>query len=763
MAIFTLLKRDHFDNSTVDPTTYPGNGVITEPAGTTLILDGPNSQNCDWWYATHNAPHAYYTKESFTPEATKYDVFRAACRLSNVASTTYAALGGLVAMTDRNNAWLFGLYYNDPRIRIMRQLAGVGAEIYNSGVVSSPATTPHQYRVTWNSSGKDVLIDGEDLENGKAWFEYSVDDGATWVLAATYDVQFDFDEFGVGLKKWTSGAGDNAQYYFDWLDLYGIEPDDPEPDDYPVSKGLLEDDARQVGQGGPPTHGSTAGQGQLIPGPVDQSLGSIGPFDKGLLEHDAREVDLLHLDRVDPILGNQGRLFKGFLEENLEHFRSVTTDYHPGNTDGEGHSYFIAGQCRLAVLYDTIGELWRTPTDPAFTGYGKDGHSYVGGVLQGGGPHAPWALESASNDRSSRDSFPNKSLIVYAHANEINKEIVIFDLDNYPTAITTWMRFKFNSGNNPFWMAGNENRHVESIAMANGVLVVGTKWGSDRGWVHIIDFKASGQDCCHVIGSNQHYKVGSGETIATRNGAVNLTTTGVSPSLRVDSEEIYSLAAQADGMDTYIAAAGEDIGPHIIKTTSGVPQSSVRATGEVGSDTHLDPDGNVRRVYFDRDGWLWVSHYGKLYRNTRNWRYGEVLLHDRPGTYKEGGYPTMLELPSMILAMVHLGKHLYVTTERGIYQVDRGTMESHLTWTLVGLGGTGADGASDGEQMIGEKAYAQAMHSDRADLSGFLAVATRHGGGAAMIIRDFDDYDVAALEYDDLHEPGCWFNIVMVE
>ncbi len=54
-------------------------------------------------------------------------------------------------------------------------------------------------------------------------------------------------------------------------------------------------------------------------------------------------------------------------------------------------------------------------------------------------------MEASSANRSNRDDFPDRVLVCYvADGNDLTpKEVVIFDLDSYPTQLYVWMRFTF--------------------------------------------------------------------------------------------------------------------------------------------------------------------------------------------------------------------------------------------------------------------------------------------------------------------------------
>lgn len=782
-----LAKRDDFNNGRVDSATSSGNGIITEPAGTELKLDCPDNVQCNWYTSVANAPIAYYSIDQEVIDR-RTGVFMAECRLSDYAATTANIIIGLTVFNDTQNAYHLGFDERTDDIRAWRGILNTWSQIYDGPAVSKPNTTPHRYRIIWNPGLKDFYLDdfGSVLDAGDITFCYSADDGATWVRGYTQALGLAFwGKFGVFLKKWDATTV-NAQAYFDYLEFWEIAPpievelsDEPLAD-YPGPTTFGEDEKTLPSQLGPPAHQAPGvSQGLRAPGPINQPLGSIGPFDPvlgadavqfpsepGPTQHGALQQPrgiLMDAGFSPDSPHSVGRV--GLGEDEAPYARSGVADYGMLTTDTGGRPHLLGSMARLAEVYDTSGELWTTPTDPSFTGYGKDGHEYIAGVQQPAGPHAPWALEGSGADRSAVANFPDKVFVVVSQRNTsalapnaINTEVVIFDLDNFPTSLDVWMRFKFNTANNAFFMVGNENRQVQSISMRNGVLVLGTIQGSSVGWLHLIDFKARGQDCVHLIGSTTHYKAGVGITIATRNSLTGYTATGVSPSLRINPEYVYSTDVLAEGAKTWVAVGGEDPPHQVFLLENEIPQLVLSGSGPAEGEANI---GNARQAHFDDQGWLWYSVDKYLHRSALSWREG-VIPYPETDWISGSSVRNRVELPHTIFRITSTRNELFCTTSVGVYKVDRGTMDAYLIYTLPGGGGRGAlDAPGSGEKIPGENERVWMAQPFSLNLSDYALICTDalRAEGGSVLVRSFDDWVLASLTFPTLIEPGAWFSL----
>jgi hypothetical protein len=800
-----LLKRDHFDNETVDADAYAGNGIITEPAGSDLKLDCPNSANCDWYSSINNAPRASYAMADVVgTKPRRTGLFVLECRMTDWAATAANVAGGLCVFDDYQNAYQAFFYEPTDDYRVDRLLANVGANLYQGGDGQPhPSSNVWKFAIVWNDSDYTrrarlsgfgyTTADYTDIPGRQIRFYVSVNDGTSWTLmhTRTIDTGLDLNHVGVYQKKWDAGASANSQAYFDYLELWELEPpeqvyEQKEPGDafgdvegsQSITPKASIEDASTVSSDaeGPLAHGPQVPMGVRLPGPAGQQPGTVGPFDAAGIEDESTPLQDLALTGQPLGIGQQaqddvqlGRATAG-LEDVSEYFASIATDYRTDTTDGEGHAHFIGERVVYAFVYEAANEgaLWTTPTDPAFTGYGQDGYEYIAGVQQPAGPHAPWATEGAGTDRSSRVDFPDKVLICVTFSGHslTPAEVVIFDLDGYPTNLNVWMRFRFGTSGGNYTMLGRVNQKPTKVRMAGGVMVVCTEEGDYRGGLHIVNFKASGQDCAHHIRSDNHFKWVPGNGIADRNltGASQWTTTGVSPSLRIESEEVWDISMHADADDVWVAVGGEDPGPNLLRIQD-VPNWMIDTTGDVG-EANI---GDKRNMIFDENGWLFLSIDNQVYRVIPQ-DYEEGLIHlDSTDRFKRiGSESVTARMPTTIKQMESEGRYIYLALESGIYMMHVATMDFWLAYTAPGDGGKGRDNGSPGagELLAGGDSDIKSMAITRrymTELSTwmhYLTVATRSG---ATVIRLWDEVVVDSRTFDDLHEPGAWFNVSKAE
>lgn len=785
-----MLWRDDFDDNSIGINTSPGNGTITEPVGSDLVLTGPSGQDCNWWTSVSTAPYAYKAIDQWMKDG-RTGAWQIKGRLSSFVSvsTGQAIGGGPMMYNDAQNAYLPGFYEGEDDFRVDRIISNAAGNRYNGpNSQPHPSSNPWQFLTIWNPSAKNIDVgpDGYLLAPGYVVFYYSTNDGSSWTRAYEEAMPVSvWNYIGVWLKKW--GTTGSAVADIDYLEL--SEWPDPdlvyeqkEPGDsigdagVPINltpkAGLEDASAPYTDMEGPPAHSSQLPAGVRLPGPPNQQTASVGPFDSAALEDKSTPLEsvdsvgqlgALPLQALNP--AQLGRATAG-LEDASEYFASVLTDYRRDTTDGEGHPHFVGERVVYSWVYEAANEggLWTTPTDPSFSGYGQDGHEYIAGVQQPAGPHAPWALETAGTDRSSRADFPDKVLIcaTFDGMGLTPVEIVIFDLDGYPATLDVWMRFRFAVSGGTYTMMGRVNQRPTKVRMANGILVVSTEEGDYRGGLHIVNFKATGNDAGHHIRSDNHFKWNG--SIATRNTAGGWTTTGVSPSLRIDPEEVWHIDAYGTGLDTWLAIGGEDPGPQLLRIQD-VPNWMIGTTGDVGADNV----GDKRIMTFNEHGWLFFSVDNRLFRVLPA-DYEEGLMHfDATDRLKRIGSPaTTVLFPTTIRGMKSEGRYIYLALESGIYMLHVATMEFWLAYTAVGHGGKGYNNGTpgDGELLAGGDSDVNGFHITRrymTELSSwmhYLTVATRSG---VTVIRLWDEVVVDARTFNDLHEPGAWFNASKVE
>lgn len=760
MSSFVEIFRDEFDDSSLALPTDLGNGSFAETSF--LRATCPVSVNCEWWFSTHNAPVAYTTLPALPAQRRCY---RAEHRLFAFAASGNNIFPGLVVWQDRNNAYLMGYDNTSSNVAVNVTVGGSSGTVQNTTGLSSPNTTAHRYRVYWNRSGHSVELpeaDAYELTNNRITWYRSVDDGATYTRV--YDRDIDFDIQRVGVYGYTYGALPSLTADFDYLAISAVTVDEDITD-----KAGVEDEVTILPNVvGPKQYQSGLPAGARIPGPAEQPTTSVGPFDVSGVEDQETVQDVggdLNQQEVGAgyVLGVDSKEKRPHpvagVEDTEDRFLSTVPDFTTATSDVQGHPHFIATPVKNAFYYNASNDPWNSPTDPSFSGYGRDGVLYLNGVSQG--TQAPWALEVASNDRSSRNDFPIHSLFVITR-----QELVIFDLDTYPTDLTVWMRFRLGADLSNYYLLGRFDDSIIDVRMVNGVMVVGLNFnGTDVGRLVIADFKRDGidQDWGHLIGSDNHWHITAGWDLQDRNTNGIWTTSGVSPSLRINNEHVVSVAAYQSGTKFWVAAAGEDASPNVIEVdvATGIPQYDY---DPVGPNLGGDQEFWNRWVEIDHSGWLWFTNGDRLYRNLTDYQSGSILLD--AGSLEQRSVQFPEDITRGILVMRNL---VYVGTDKGIYQVDKGTMQAHLAYTISGAGGRGKDDlappagelltSADDDDFRGVRQFS-GLKGFNETIASYLTIAMQAARSGPLLLRTYDDFVPSAfkLEYPTLDETTAYFN-----
>ena len=425
--------------------------------------------------------------------------------------------------------------------------------------------------------------------------------------------------------------------------------------------------------------------------------------------------------------------------------------YRPDTLDPQAHPHFNGYQVRKFFYYRTEGEPWANPTLSGFTGFAKDGFRYTDGVQDAGPVEAPWRQESTfpSGNRSNRGDFPDEVLIAVT-----DDEVVLFDIDSWPTTSpVVWMRFEIGPSDNYYLMARNAGV-IRDVSMANGTLVASSvHTGSENGRLHIADFKADGTNhCAHLIGATNHWYWAGGYDLRNRNESGRWTTSGPSPSLRINPEYCYSVDI-FDGGDgkSWVAVAGEDVSPHIIGIEDSVPQYS-SVVG--GLDRGQDNVGDARRVLFDENGWLWFTYQNQLFRNVLDYQ-GGIAVAEKSNRRHQN-----VSLPVGITAIAQSGNYLYLGTERGVYKVDKMSLQAWLAFTIAGGGGGGFGNTPPaGEILVGQNPSIVDMQAITLATANILQVCTEAVTGqlgGVTTIRVTDDLVLESRAYPDIPEDSVF-------
>jgi hypothetical protein len=720
----TQLFYDDFNDGSQSLPTLAGNGAVTESGGHLIHTVNPG-QNADWWTFGRNGILVYQPLPTLADPRYWLQVETELSSLTIPSPTISQALWGL-RFNDGN--W-HGFGFNNTNLWAAGTIGF--ASWWSAG--STAITYPAKVRLLWNRASFQLRFE---------WHN-----GTDWQRIYTYTIPSSDLVYGQTFfysKNWSSFPQIESQW--NYLDIWQLDTQQ-----LPYTRTNVTDGAVFP----PSAVGDGHWENPTIPGGV-----VWGPQRLGNATDGAELPEVVGGSRQERWTSP---IQEAGVEPHVEPPWGISDDFfltlgyaqyssEENTTDGEGHPHLYSYRPYLLSYGTTSGEAWANPTTTNLTGYAADGTRYTSGVQDPGPDYAPWYSEGASDDRSSVGPFPSKYMIAVTRL-----ELVIYDLANYPTNLNVWMRFRMGtSTGGTYTLIGRSPETLADAQMVNGVLVVTTlENGTDRGRVHLIDFRQNDQRFANLIGSDNHWMGVAGRDITDRLLASNWTTSGVSPSLRISPEYPYSVSAYSlpDGSKYWVAVAGEDTGPDVIEVDSaGVPQIRSQATGEVGGDNL----GNVRQVYFDRDGWLWHSYYGQLHRNGLDYQQGYLPL-------SEGLDPRhrMVDLNTTIWDLIDSENYIYAATDLGVFRIHRGTLDTRLIWTIAGGGGVGRNNvAGAGEILVGTKAQVRRIRAYTLNGAGFFAVAsTLDGGnlhGGVTLIRSNDDAVLDAMEFPDLAEDGAY-------
>jgi hypothetical protein len=287
---------DHFNDGSVGLLQDPGNGTITEPAGTQLRLYAPDGVNNNLSDGASKAIIAYKGAGIISPHRVN-GPFRFDLKFDQYTTGNNTTVAGiLVWQGDISDAYAYelGYYRSESQIIISRWLGTFvgGTRLGSSGGKTIPnGTTPHIYRIFVNPLDKRVPLTDESFGTpgvsyiypNSVGFAYSTDNGATWTWWHQRTAEFRVDWIGPYLRNWSSGGGITHEALFDYFNITAYDWDakqhlyvpstssliDPPRDQDKRAFGLLEDDARTDYH----AKGRTAfelpdqGRGALVPGP----------------------------------------------------------------------------------------------------------------------------------------------------------------------------------------------------------------------------------------------------------------------------------------------------------------------------------------------------------------------------------------------------------------------------------------------------------------------------------------------------------------
>jgi len=177
--------RDDFDDGsvTLDESDPLGICVPTE-AGGTLTMPVGGGSNADWWSGA--LEYAPVLSRSISPVGIQaYE-----SKMTGLTGTG-DLVAGLVLWLDRNNAYLFDL--SDTWVLAVSTIIADSTDQAVARVtLSDPGVTPLLQRIIYH------------VDSGALFFEYSIDDGETWVQLWGTMIAFAPNKIGLFVKNWGS-------------------------------------------------------------------------------------------------------------------------------------------------------------------------------------------------------------------------------------------------------------------------------------------------------------------------------------------------------------------------------------------------------------------------------------------------------------------------------------------------------------------------------------------------------------------------------
>jgi hypothetical protein len=352
-------------------------------------------------------------------------------------------------------------------------------------------------------------------------------------------------------------------------------------------------------------------------------------------------------------------------------------------------------------------------------------------------------------------------------------EVVLYDLDGWPGDLDVWARFRFgDNGAGGYKLFARGTNTGQRVWMKNGVIYYAnqqTPW--EVGRLHVFDFKRDGdQEAAQLIGSDNHWKAIGGLDFTDRNIGTFWTTTGVSPSLRIQNEYNYNMAVHQDPEDplrVWVVLGGED-NVDAIELYDNIPQSDYGMTPDTGPYNI----GNIRSVAIDAAGMLWIAEEDRVWRNGLDYQGGVIVDPFDPnaggdvnGRVAKDRWPkTRLPDGLIVRQLVATQNWIFASTEKGVYAIHKTSLEVRLAYSITGGGGQGVSpAATGGEAILGDREIVEpSLFIWNAQKSAYLMIATYDRGGIA-VVRLRDDIVVQSREWNQLQEPGAFFAAGYVE
>lgn len=367
---------DDFDNGVVDVQTAPGGHSITEPAGTELEIVVSASLNAEWSNSNQVAPVAF--ENIADHEDGQEGLLRFETKVTGSVRTGVEISAGLVLWghptivgVDRlycYQGWWYdsndNVYFN----RLNTQLDWVTR--WQGGNYGDPNTTPHIYRMYINRTNRRIQIAevGQYLDSRQIGFQFSSNNGASWVWAYKETMPFLPTKFGVYVRNWsTSYRG--ATVKFDYLKFeqdndpnFYIGDQEPYDQEQTQNSGQTEIETRSVTAHQNEGLRTTGRDGQV----EIETEGAVAS--PGVLTGKHRAM-------LVPAAPSDGQTEVGVLGDLID------ADYLQEKADGDGNDILAYGDVTGVEVIDTTAGSFGVPVSNNHWGAARDGRYYADGLI----------------------------------------------------------------------------------------------------------------------------------------------------------------------------------------------------------------------------------------------------------------------------------------------------------------------------------------------------------------------------------------------
>jgi hypothetical protein len=218
---------DDFDNATVDVSTDPTNGTVTEPAGSELICSIGLGLDARWDGSDYKGVLAY---EDIASHVNPNKMWYAEAKLTKIAYSGTTCLGGLcLSNSAKTQALQTGFYPSNKHYYVQYLNGGSHGTYFNTlaGILDDdPSRENLLMRIYYNpgTNRDDAQVIGLGPNEASCWYRGARDAQEVWKHAWTGSISwFTPTRFGVWLRNWSPYP--SVDVHHDYLKLVEVDDD----------------------------------------------------------------------------------------------------------------------------------------------------------------------------------------------------------------------------------------------------------------------------------------------------------------------------------------------------------------------------------------------------------------------------------------------------------------------------------------------------------------------------------------------------------